>query len=143
MPSSGKTGRSSPPDLILRARYRIMAPEGFGFNENMRSDSMKRLHLMMLVVVLVFAGIFVGRLSGGSVGAHAGAAAGAVLAGILLWVIAPMEYQRQLRIIERRGAKLTNPEAFRDRFIKGARTPAAILVILGLAALVVILLVRY
>ncbi|HUU42848.1 MAG TPA: hypothetical protein VMX57_03660 [Planctomycetota bacterium] len=103
---------------------------------------MKRLHLIMLLVVLVFAGIFLGRVFGGPRGAHAGAAAGAVLAGVLLWVIAPAECRRQLRIIERQGATLANPEAFRARFMKGARTPAVILILLGLAALVVILSLR-
>ena len=101
---------------------------------------MKRLHLTMLLVVLVCAAIFLGHLfGGGQRGALIGASAAAVVAGALLWKIAPAEYRRQLRIIERRGMTLDNPDEFRSRFLKGARTPAVILIILGLVALVYLL----
>ena len=104
---------------------------------------MKRLHLVMLLVALVFAGIVLGFLFGGGRGAHAGAAVGVALVGVTLWTIAPVECRRQLRIIERRGTVLPDPETFRARFLRGARLPAAVLILLGLAALVVILLIPY
>ena len=101
---------------------------------------MKRLHLMMLLVVLVFAGIFMGNMFFQRRGAWAGAALAAVLAGAMLWLIAPAECRRQLGIIERSGTTLRDPEVFRARFIKGVRLPALLLLLLGLAALVIVLL---
>ena len=101
---------------------------------------MKRLHLAMMLVVLIFVGVFLGNILGDVKGRYAGAALGAALAGALLWRIAPAEYLRQLRIIERQGATLTNPEAFRERFLKGARLPAYILMGCGLGAFVIIMI---
>ena len=101
---------------------------------------MKRLHLTMMLVVLVAVAIFLGHLFGGRQGAWMGAAAAAGLAGVFLWKIAPAECDRQIAIIERSGARLTNPHAFRKRFLKGARLPAAALVAIGLATLLYLLL---
>ncbi len=105
---------------------------------------MKRLHVMMILVILVFVSIFLGSMFDGGRGAHAGAAVGAIIAGILQWqIIAPAEYRRQLDIIARQGSTLTNPDEFRTRFMKGARLPAVVLVVLGFAALVYILTRQY
>ena len=103
---------------------------------------MKRVHLAMLLMVLVVVSVFLGHLFGGPRGPYIGAAIAAVLAGIFLWRLAPHEYQRQLRIIERSGATLANPDEFRARFMKGARAPAVVLIILGLAALVFLIVSR-
>ena len=100
---------------------------------------MKRPHLMMLLVVLVFGAVLLGHLFGGKRGVHLGAAAGAALTGVVLWVIAPMECRRQLRVMEQKGMRPADADVFRARFLKGARLPAAILILLGLAALIVIL----
>jgi len=103
---------------------------------------MKRPHLMMLLVVLVFGAVLAGHLFGGKRGVQVGAAAGAVLTGGVLWLIAPMECRRQLRVMEQKGMQPADAEAFRTRFIRGARLPAVILFLLGLVALVVILSLR-
>ena len=103
---------------------------------------MKRLHLAMTLVIMIFTGLGLGGLFGGQWGARTGAAAGVILAGIFLYRIAPMEYARQLRIIERQGAVLKDPEAFRERFLRGARLPAVVLILGGLIALVVVLLME-
>jgi len=92
----------------------------------------------MLLVVLVVVAIFLGHLFGGERGPYTGASIAAIVAGIFLWRLAPREYQRQLRLIERQGAVLKNPEAFRAQFMKGARLGAVVLIVLGLVALVVI-----
>ena len=104
---------------------------------------MKRLHLAMLLVVLVVVSIFLGHLFGGPRGLYMGASVAAILAGIFLWQLAPREYLRQLRIIEHSGATLANPDEFRSRFMKGARTPAVVLVLLGLAALLWLIVTSY
>jgi len=91
----------------------------------------------MLLAVLVIVAIFLGYLFGGERGPFIGASVAAMLAGAFLWRIAPREYERQRRIIERAGTTLENPDEFRARFIAGARTPAVILILLGVVALVV------
>jgi hypothetical protein len=90
----------------------------------------------MMLVVLVVVAIFLGHLFGGERGPYYGAAVAAILVGIFLWQVAPREFVRQLRIIERSGATLANPDEFRRRFLLGARMPAVLLVVLGLAALI-------
>jgi hypothetical protein len=104
---------------------------------------MKRLHLAMTFVIMIFAGLALGGLFGGQRGAHLGAAGGLVLAGVFLYRIAPLEYARQVRIIERTGAVLKDPETFRSRFLLGARMPALVLIVGGIVAIVVILVVEY
>ena len=91
----------------------------------------------MLLMVMVIVAIFLGALFGGKQGPFIGASAGAMLAGVFLWRLAPKEYLRQLRILERSGVKLANPDEFRIRLIAGARTSAVILIVLGAVALVV------
>ena len=100
-------------------------------------DVVNRLHLTMLLMVMVIVAIFLGYLFGGKQGPFIGASVAAILAGVFLWRIAPREYARQLRIIERSGAKLANPEEFRIRFLAGARMSAVILMVLGTIALAV------
>ena len=100
---------------------------------------MNRLHLTMLLMVMVAVAIFLGYLFGGERGPFIGASAGAIVAGVFLWRLAPREYARQLRILERAGTKLANPEEFRIRFLAGARTAAVILIVLGAICLVVFL----
>lgn len=103
---------------------------------------MKRLHLVMLLVVMIFAGIFLGNLFGGRRGALAGGAAGITLVGLFLWAIAPRELRRQLEILDRKGINVGDLATFRARFLRGARVPAVALIVLGLAALVALLFVR-
>jgi hypothetical protein len=103
---------------------------------------MKRLHLVMLLVVMIFAGIFLGNLFGGRRGALAGGAAGVVLAGAFLWTVAPRELRRHLAILDRNGIDVGDVETFRARYLRGARVPAVVLIALGLAGIAVLLFVR-
>ena len=122
--------------LISAGENAIMAmacPEG---------AAMKRLHLVMLLVVMVFAGIFLGNLFGGRRGSYAGCAAGVVLVGALLWVTAPREFARNVRAIERKGLRVENIEEAYAQFLRAVRIPAAVLMLLGFVALVVLLIFR-
>ena len=103
---------------------------------------MKRLHLVMLLIVMIFAGIFLGNMFGGRRGALSGGAAGLSMVGLFLWAIAPMECRRQFEILARKGVDVGDLATFRARFVRGARVPAVVLIVLGLAALVVLLFVR-
>ncbi len=103
---------------------------------------MKRLHLVMLLIVMIFAGIFLGNMFGGRRGALSGGATGVVLAGLFLWTVAPREMHRQLEILARKGIDVGDEAAFRAQFLRGARVPAVVLVAIGLAGLLVLLFVR-
>ena len=104
---------------------------------------MKKLHLVMLLVVMVFAGFFLGHMFGGRRGSYAGCAAGVTLVGALLWVTAPREFARNVRAIERKGLRVENLEEAYAQFLRAVRIPAAALMLLGLVALTVLLTVRF
>ena len=103
---------------------------------------MKRLHLVMLLVVVVFAGIFLGNMFGGRRGSYAGCSAAVVLVGVLLWVTAPKEFARNVRAIERKGVQIQNLEEAYAQFLRAVRIPAILLMLLGFVALALLLVLR-
>jgi hypothetical protein len=62
-----------------------------------------------------------------------------VLVGALLWMMAPREFARSVRAIERKGLRVENIEEAYAQFLRAVRIPAALLMLLGLVALVVLL----
>ena len=103
---------------------------------------MKRLHLVMLLVVMIFAGIFIGNMFGGRRGAYAGCGVGVVMLGAFLWANAPREFQRRIEALHRKGVQVQNLDEARAQFLRGVRTAAVGLMALGVAGVVAALCMR-
>jgi uncharacterized protein involved in exopolysaccharide biosynthesis len=97
----------------------------------------------MILTVIVFAGIFLGSMFGQRRGAFAGCAAAVVVVGALMWTQAPKEYDRQLRLIERKGLVVQNAEEGRAPFVRAVRIHALLFMLIGFGTLLALLILRF